>query len=380
MICIKDKKDCCGCNACVQKCPKHCISMQEDEEGFLYPKVKVDECIKCGLCETVCPVLNQKEGSLPISSFAAQNTDDYQRLSSSSGGVFVKLAEYILDHDGVVIGVELNTQYEAQHCIIEQKDDLPRIMTSKYVQSKVGDVYKETKNILEKGRTVLFSGTPCQISGLHNFLGKDYDKLYTIEVVCHGAPSPQIWREYLSYINPEGRYISSINFRDKTHGWRKFSMAVRFEDGNFVVEHLGENIYLQGFLKNLYLRPSCHNCPARSGKSHSDLSLGDFWGVSRKIFSDDGGTSAVLVGSNKGLALLHEVKLNLKEVSLQSVLKENPCINHSVPISESRKVFWNNYIQDGIKSIEQTLETMKPHGFAKIVNALKAMIKSIIRK
>ena len=246
MINIIDKKNCCGCNACVQHCPKSCITMQEDGEGFLYPIVDQEVCIDCGLCQKVCPVLNQGEERKPLQVYAANNPNEEVRMQSSSGGVFTLLAETIIQEGGVVFGVRFNDDWEVIHDYTETKEGLAAFRGSKYVQSRIGESYCQVERFLKKGRKVLFTGTPCQIAGLNLFLRKEYDNLLTVDFICHGVPSPGVWKSYLeelialkgnqknsvlSHSKPIILYsirdISRIEFRNKRLGWKKYSFALR---------------------------------------------------------------------------------------------------------------------------------------------------------
>lgn len=190
-------KKCCGCNSCAQSCPKQCISMSEDNEGFLYPSVDTNLCVECHLCEKVCPVLNISSGQYPISCYAAKSPDEQIRKESSSGGIFSLLAQKIIENDGVVFGAAFNKKWEVVHCYTETLEGLNSLRGSKYVQSKIGNAYEQVKTFLKNGRLVLFSGTPCQIAGLKTFLRKDYENLITLDFVCHGVPSPGVLRWYL---------------------------------------------------------------------------------------------------------------------------------------------------------------------------------------
>lgn len=197
MIHITDKRDCCGCNSCVQRCPKSCIRMREDDEGFLYPEVDESVCIDCGLCEKVCPVIHQARENRPIVVCAAKNKSEEIRYQSSSGGVFTALANEIIREGGVVFGAGFDENWEVKHDCTETVEGLSAFRGSKYVQSRIGDSFKKAEQFLKIGRTVLFSGTPCQIAGLKRFLRKEYDNLLTVDFICHGVPSPGVWREYL---------------------------------------------------------------------------------------------------------------------------------------------------------------------------------------
>ena len=205
----------------MQRCPNACIIMLEDEQGFLYPKVDTAKCIDCGLCEKVCPVLNHGEPRQPLVCYAAIHHDEKIRLASSSGGVFTALAEYVITNSGVVFGARFNEKWEVVHDYTETIEGLAAFRGSKYVQSTIGDNYRLAEQFLKDGRQVLFTGTPCQIAGLNNYLRKEYENLLSVEVACHGVPSPLVWREYIKDKNP-----TSINFRDKRNGWKEFGLNI----------------------------------------------------------------------------------------------------------------------------------------------------------
>lgn len=376
MINIAVKSKCTGCSACVQKCPKQCISFEEDREGFKYPKVKLSVCIDCGLCEKVCPVLQQDRPRNPVIVYAAKNSNLSTRLASSSGGIFALLAETILRQNGVVFGARFDNEWNVIHDYTESLDGLSVFLGSKYVQSKIGNTYKYAERFLKEGRKVLFSGTPCQIVGLKKYLRKDYDTLLTVDFVCHGVPSPMIWRDYLNEkIRPlgvDGRnmvsqlslkdlpVISFISFRDKRYGWKKFGFSVRVKsaskadknlvsqsvevtDKTLLYEPHKANLYMKGFLKNLYLRPSCYACPAKCGKSGADYTLADFWGASTYVgdFDDDKGLSAVLVYKNK--VNIESLDMAFKVVGLNDILSQNPAVIKSSRMKGGRDKFFQHY-------------------------------------
>ena len=419
MIEINSKTDCCGCHACVQACPKNCISMRADEEGFLYPEVNKTTCIGCGLCEKVCPVINQSEESRPTHVYAAKNPDEQTRIQSSSGGVFTMLAQKVIDEGGVVFGARFDENWDVIHDYTETESGLPAFRGSKYVQSRIGDTFIHAREFLNQGRTVLFSGTPCQIAALRLFLRRQYENLLTIDVVCHGVPSPGVWRAYLEHImHPEGAAgkntvlcslkgmpeISGISFRDKSTGWKKFGFVVRVksapgagknsvcgaleaeESEVYLQETLDVNVFMRGFLKDLYLRPSCHECPAKSGKSHSDITIADFWGVSRYFpeYDDDRGVGLVLVNTEKGNQILSTLKIDKIESSFEQAVAGNPAIVRSARLHKWRENFWKEYSKNCIDAIVPVCEKMKPgllrSIYCKIRLRAVKLIKKIIRR
>ena len=379
MIDIKDKSQCCGCEACVQRCPKRCILLVEDAEGFLYPQVDTAVCVDCGLCEKVCPVINQSAEHEPQAVYAAINPDADVRQQSSSGGVFSMLADAVLSHGGVVFGVCWNDDWQLVFDYTESKDDLSRFRGSKYLQAHVGDAYIRVEQFLKLGRQVLFTGTPCQIAALKRYLKKDYDNLLAVDVICHGAPSPGVFRTYLTeeisriaadekntvsflsnhfvaernMLNTMGWRIENIQFRDKRLGWKKFSftlcltkaLAAGEQNSVSLSYSLNENIFMRGFLRDFYLRPSCYSCPAKSGKSGSDITLGDFWGINKlkPEIDDDRGVSAVTINSDKGALWFDKFSLQRYEMSYGDLCCYNPALVRSVVSPPQRAKFFKQY-------------------------------------
>jgi ferredoxin len=383
MIKLQKNADCCGCNACMQSCHLKCISMQEDHEGFLYPKVDLEHCIGCGLCEKVCPVINQAEVRQPLRCYAAKNKNEEIRRQSSSGGIFTLLAENILNQKGVVFGVRFDENWEVIHDYIETKEKLALFRGSKYVQSRIGESYLQVKQFLEKGRWVLFSGTPCQIAGLKLFLRKEYDNLLTIDFICHGVPSPKVWRMYLdeliydqykkrkkTVLHPKLERkdaILSINFRDKTNGWKKFNFALQYsptiggtQNTVSLSESLHKNIFMRGFLDNLYLRPSCYACPSKSLKSGSDITIGDLWGIQNinSAFDDDKGISAIMINTKKGEICYNKSDSNSLNVLYVDIISSNNSIVKSVLCSRRRYEFMNSINKNIINLINKNTKSI----------------------
>ena len=293
MIHITDKQNCCGCSACAQRCPKQCITMQEDNEGFLYPKVDESACIDCGLCEKVCPMITPYEAHEPIQTLAAVNKNDEVRLKSSSGGIFSILAEKVIREGGVVFGARFDDQWQVVIDYTETLEGINDFRGSKYLQASTGDTFKQCENFLKAGRLVMYSGSPCQIAGLKHYLRKEYDNLLLVDFGCHGVPSPKVWQKYLDEI-VGSRDINSTSMRAKTNGWRKFNFEMSFNRDNSTIllsSPASKNDYMRAFLNNLILRPSCHNCKAKECRSHSDITIADYWGiwnVAPELYDDKG--------------------------------------------------------------------------------------------
>lgn len=359
MIKITDKHDCCGCSACVQRCPKRCISLKEDEEGFLYPDVNIDECIDCHLCEKVCPWLNRPDKLQPLEVFAVKNRNEEERMSSSSGGVFIAIAKKVIERDGVVFGAVFDDNWEVFHKYAETIDGVKPMMGSKYVQSRIGDCYREAENFLKSGREVMFTGTPCQITGLHKFLRKEYSNLLSVDCLCHGVPSPGVWRRYLCesvYKTDNNKdKITGIEFRNKNvGGWKNYSFLVKgktgLNDENKILysESHDKNVYMRGFLSDIYLRPSCYSCKCKNGISHSDITIADFWGINIQApdFDDNKGVGLVLVNTRKGKKVFDSLDMEAKYFSLSDVKPMNGGFKEYISENPKRKMFFE-YLSNG---------------------------------
>lgn len=344
MIKLNDKKDCCGCSACQQICPRKCINMEEDPEGFLYPKVDSALCINCHKCERVCPVINRYSSANKPLSYGAKTYNEELRQKSSSGGIFTEIATRIIEMGGVVFGARFLDDWTVVHGFTDSLDGLSMFRGSKYVQSKMGDSYTNVKKFLDEGRIVLFTGTPCQVSGLNHFLGKKHNNLYTIDMVCHSVPSPKVWRLYLEDIKNNAS-ITHITFRDKeTFGWKNYGLNIEANtlEGPTILAkggHLGmdANIYMRGFLSNLTTRPSCYSCPARNYTSGSDLMIADFWHLDKyhPDWDDNKGMSVVLAVTEMGKNLFDEIKNSIFCYPIPYEEVEEKGIH--LPITESTK-------------------------------------------
>lgn len=367
MIEIKDKSKCCGCEACVQRCPKHCIHLVEDKEGYRYPRVDKATCVNCGLCEMVCPIINENEQQEPIEVLAAKNPDEQQRLAGSSGGVFFEIGRNIINNGGIVFGARFDENWNVIHSYAEDIEGLNAFRGSKYVQSYIGDSYKKVEGFLKDGRQVLFSGTPCQIAGLQRFLRKKYANLLLVDVVCHGVPSSMPWQKFLDEaIRTQNmssetfrKQITSVSFRSKEKGWLKFHLKVIYKPLNGISANSRNSIFSKyhrdtdffyGFLSQYFLRPSCYNCKFRCGKSHSDITLADFWGIwdHTDQWNDDRGISLVMLNTEKGKAIFDTLNVDVFLSDYKTAIAGNKSIIES-PTKPVERCFVFRHLNRGLK-------------------------------
>lgn len=319
---VNEKKDCCGCEACINICNMNCIQFTTDEYGFRYPHIDVSKCVSCRLCEKVCPMKKDASIKQEPQFYAAYNSQDERiLLDSSSGGIFWLLTMMTLSKEGVVYGAYKNGLSVLHGRGINQ-DECAKFRKSKYLQSRVGYSYRQAKDDLEQGKQVLFSGTPCQIAALNSYLGKDYSNLLTVDVICHGVPSQTMFDLYIKQTEKnEDSKIIGIDWRDKSKGWGPNRISIRFENGKEIDMTSRENIMQKGYLKNLYLRPSCYECKFARLPRTADISLGDFWGYDGELKSENNnrGISLVIVSTTKGSQAFETIK---EKITYHQVEKE----------------------------------------------------------
>ena len=384
-------KDCCGCAACMNICPQHCIEMAANEEGFLYPHVQTEKCVNCGRCMKACPILEKKS---PVkddkrNAWAVIHQDRNVLMASSSGGLFTALAAGVFERDGCVFGAGFTEDFSRiHHMMAETPEDLYALRGSKYLQSETGDCYCAVREQLNRNRWVLFSGTPCQIAGLKGYLGRDYDQLITVDVICHGTPSACVWQHYLKHIEEElGVKATEVSFRNKKYGWRKYGISIK-SDGKEIYHCSAQNDpYLRIFIKNSCLRESCYHCMIKETGFFSDITMGDLWGVERISPKTDStlGVSLCLIHTEKGEQLFEWVKKNMYVTQLdynQAVLY-NPSLVSSAGRPRERDSFfsdlnhlsWNRiekrYAQDKLGTIMRRKISSSPIG---------AVLKAVLKK
>ncbi len=344
MISITEKEKCCGCGACAAVCPQSCIAMKKDWEGFLYPQADTIRCVDCGLCRKACPVLHKPPLLAIQKTYSAFNRDEAVRRQSSSGGVFTALAQYILSQGGAVFGAAFDAEFQVCHICVDKPEELYKLRTSKYMQSRTNGTYRQALDILKENRPVLYTGTPCQIAGLRAFLKKDYEKLFTQSIICHGVPSHKIWDKYLAFVN-KGEEVRSVEFRNKESGWKRYRLKID-KDGGCYRATAREDPYLQAFIKNLSLRPSCGACAFKSYEQPADITLADYWGVEQlePELDDDKGLSLLFIHSEKGSRLFEQVreKLVFQPADAQKAVLYNPSLLKASVPHKKRGFFFKN--------------------------------------
>lgn len=357
MIEIKRKANCCGCSACKSICPRQAISFVCDNEGFSYPVVNDDLCIKCGLCLASCPISyrdGHKVGNTPLQVFAAHARDEKIWFTSSSGGIFMALATHVIEKEGTVFGAIYDKNFKVEHVGISVKNELNKFQGSKYVQSDINGIFHQVKIELSNGKLVLFSGTPCQVEGLNLFLRKPFANLITCDIICHSVPSPKVFADYIAYLQKKyNSRITEINMKDKSLGWGRQSLRIRFENGVELFNTPDSNLWNSLFYSNLISRPSCYECRFTNVNRPGDLTIGDFWGIekSRPELYDKKGISLIYVNKQKGKCVMKNIceTLKLTNCRLEDSIQEN--LNHPIAINPKRNIFWQDYHQSSFNKI-----------------------------
>lgn len=390
---IVKKNECCGCGSCVQKCPKQAISMVEDEEGFLYPQINNERCINCGLCSKVCPQLkkNKKIDNEYPKAFAMRSKNNEELSKSSSGGIFSVIADYVFENDGVVFGAAYDDELNVNHIKAESRKELEPLRSSKYVQSNIGETYKETETLLKEGRIVFFTGTPCQIAGLNSFLNKEYDNLITCDLVCHGVPSQKLFHTYIEYLSKKfNSRVIKYNFRSKEkNGWGLFS-KVETEDGKIRYINPDFDPYYSNFLESTIYRLNCYQCHYTNYNRVSNITLADYWGISgiHPSFYREEGNSLILINDKKGEQIFEKItdKIEYIQTDLEKAANHNKnLIRPSKYSNERQKIYLGiyeknpeQYIKENLKvklTGKKIIKSIIPNKMQKNLKKMRGMIK-----
>lgn len=341
------KEYCTGCGACDNACPQNAITLLPHDDGFYYPNINKSKCIKCLLCETSCPVINLKESSnfqKPYV-YACWNKDKNIRNESSSGGAFSAIAMYILKKGGYVVGAVYDESMNVKHVMIDSVDDLHKLRGSKYVQSRIGNIFTEIKLKLKSGKLIFFVGTPCQVSGLKFYLKKEYDNLICCDFICHGVPSPLLFNKYINWLETtQKEKIKDFNFRNKIHGWYD---ALRVVNKEKIIKGKYDS-YFFGFNKNITLRESCYICPSIGLPRKGDITFADFWGIGMKYkYSDSDinkGISLVMANNEKGKYIINCSKqyMNIKERPFDEAIERNKPMIYPSNRPQIRDIFYKD--------------------------------------
>lgn len=389
---ITDRSKCCGCSACYSICPVKCINMVIEPEGFLYPAVDDEKCINCGLCKKVCPINHAFEKTSGLAVYAAISKESKVLSNCASGGVFFHLARQTLNENGVVFGARYNEDFSIVHDFTENIDAIPQYMGSKYVQSKIGENYKIAKEFLDSGRKVLFTGVPCQILGLRNYLQKDYDNLIAVNLICHSCPSPKVFKVFIEDICKKATLplIRHITMRYKQYnlqGQPESNYMALFDQLpklDTKVEPVYKKVFYEtsfgkGFGTGLFARPSCFACPAKNLTSGSDITIGDFWGIEKFYpnLNSKSGVSVVITQTNNGARYFEAIKSQFMvyNSTFEQVIEKNPrLITPLVADNTLRNKFWQNFINN------PTSATIIKHTKPTLLSKVKRMISFALCK
>ncbi|WP_051638432.1 Coenzyme F420 hydrogenase/dehydrogenase, beta subunit C-terminal domain [Butyrivibrio sp. NC2002] len=341
MLAEKDK--CTGCSACYATCNYNGIKMIEDEAGFKYPRVDYEKCVGCFMCTKACPVLNNMaENNNKKRGYILQNKDKNALFESTSGAVFPEIAKYIIELNGRVYGAAFDNEFCVRHIAVEDLLALNKLKKSKYVQSDMGDIYRSVKADLISDRHVCFSGTPCQVEGLLSFLGKEYPKLVTIDVVCHGVASPLLWRKYISF-RQKSKVIKDVCFRDKSKGYQYSQMNILYEDGSRYLQGTEYDQMLRAFFSDICDRESCYHCSFKKIDRVSDFTIWDSFDNSKfnVDLNENVGTSKMIVHTEKGCRVFEAIKERFfyKEVDSKSLVDSAYEMTSSVEKNMNREKF-----------------------------------------
>lgn len=377
MIDVVSYQDCVLCGNCVCACPVKAISFENAHLDFRYPKIDLEKCVHCNKCEKVCPILEtkpQQKQNLP-EAVIARNKNCQIRKDSTSGGIFIVAAQAVLECNGVVCGAITDDDFTIKHICSDDQSDVLKMMGSKYSQSNMGTCFAEIRNYLDDGRMVLFTGCPCQVAGLNTFLGKNYRNLISIDVICHGTPSEQMLKSYVSLLESKYRSkMTRLQFRNKSNGWHRSAVTATFESGHTYSKPITVDAYMKGFLGSTYLKESCYHCRFRNFQSGADITIGDFWGAEIEMpqMDDNTGLSSVLISSLKGRSFWDKLDLESYPIDTEKVIQYNKNIMVSAAPNPNRTAFYNLSKEVGYSSAldkmfwESGLEKIKREAIYKL--------------
>lgn len=384
-----DYEKCTGCGACVQRCPKRCISWTQREFGFRYPQIDKDACVNCGQCEKVCPIDKALEVSAEQKAYAAVHKDDEVLAKSTSGGAFTAIADAVFAQGGIVYGAAMLDGMQVKHIRTSGKDDFEGLRSSKYLQSDTGTTYQMVEQDLKQGKTVLYSGTPCQIDGLKNFLGKDYENLYTVDIVCHGVGSQAYFDKYMDYARERYGKIKALRFRSKEYAGWSCGGGVVVVDSSDCLKKIPyrdfDNYYYSYFLSGDIYRKSCYSCKYANTNRVGDFTLGDYWGVEalNLPLQTENGCSLLLVNNRHAMQLLDEIEsLGRVETTVEQAAHCNKQLNAPSNLMDSRQNRIGEYESMSGQQIQK--EYLKNHRKTVVKGQLKALmpykLKLLIRR
>lgn len=349
---FKNKEDCCGCTACLSACPKNAIQMVEDEKGYLYPTIDKNLCIGCNICEKVCPLkIENNKLSFTQAAYGVKNKDNEERNRSSSGSVFIEIAKAVLSENGVVFGVEMDSNFIVYHSWANTLEESRKFQGSKYVQSIKGNAYSKVKEYLMDGKKVLFTGTPCEVAGLKKYLGKDYNNLLTIDIICHGVPSQKLLQKFINKKEKDFKSkIKSLTFRDKKFGWRNQEIHINFENDKDYHAPIWEDEFYRLFTSNYILRESCYVCHFANMNRPGDITIGDFWNIKnvKEDFEDTLGISSILVNTEKGADLFDSIKSDFNYFNCDFNEITQPNLQHPSIKPENFEEFKKDFESQGL--------------------------------
>lgn len=380
---LADHARCTGCGACMSGCPRDAIAMTRDKEGFAYPAVDPDACVRCGHCAAICPILHEREPKPLPAAFAAWNRDEAVRRDSTSGGVFTALADYVLESGGVVYGAAMDGKQHLRHVACFRKEDLWRLRGAKYVQSDLGETFREIKMILAARRPVLFSGTPCQVDGLYRYLGCRPEKLITCDLVCHGVPSPGVWEDTARSIEArKHKGLQAVRFRNKVTGWKGSHFTAVYEDGTVESAPLFRTEYGRAFGRALFLRPSCHRCAYTNLNRPGDFTLGDFWGLRPDELPEqqEKGVNLLLVNTTHGSHIFDQLPLSRQAFPIERAVAGNPRLASPIAPAADREAFFAAYALEPFDRVRKQFFRLPPLPVRLAGRVLSPAVKAKIRK